>query len=152
MVYFQTYVNWLKSYCCTKKTWHIHCSEIIAPYPCCRPYPRCLKKIVFDQLYDYLITNGLLFESQCGLRKQKSTELAALELTDPILSNTKSMFFYQRTGNKGATGNSFWRFVVSYICELYTYCEYQTEFHFIRWRYYTYQSVMFIYLWCPKWC
>ena len=75
--------NWLKSYLCTKKK-TINCSEIIAPYPCCRPYPRCLKKIVFDQLYDYLITKGLLFESQYGFRKQHSTELAALELTDRI--------------------------------------------------------------------
>ena len=42
------------------------------------------KKIVFEQLYDYLITNGLLFESQYGFRKQHSAELAALELTDRI--------------------------------------------------------------------
>ena len=41
-------------------------------------------KIVFDQLYDYLITNGLLFESQYGFRKQHPLELAALELTDRI--------------------------------------------------------------------
>ena len=42
-------------------------------------------KIVFDQLYDYLITNGQLFESQYGFIKQHSTELATLELTDRIL-------------------------------------------------------------------
>ena len=62
----------------------INCSATIDPYPCFHPYPRCLKKIVFDQLYDYLITNGLLFESQYGFRKQHSTELAALELIDRI--------------------------------------------------------------------
>ena len=45
---------------------------------------KVFEKIVFDQLYDYLITKGLLFESQYGFRKQHSTELAALELTDPI--------------------------------------------------------------------
>ena len=45
---------------------------------------KVFEKIVFDQLYDYLITNGLLFESQYGFRKQHSTELAALELTDRI--------------------------------------------------------------------
>ena len=45
---------------------------------------KVFEKILFDQLYDYLITNGLLFESQCGFRKQHSTELAALELTDRI--------------------------------------------------------------------
>ena len=42
------------------------------------------KKLVFDQLYEYLISNGLLFESQYGFRKQHSTELAVLELTDRI--------------------------------------------------------------------
>ena len=42
------------------------------------------EKIVFDLLYDHLITDGLLFESQYGFRKQHSTELAALELTDRI--------------------------------------------------------------------
>ena len=42
------------------------------------------EKIVFDQLYEYLISNGLLVESQYGFRKQHSTELAALELTDRI--------------------------------------------------------------------
>ena len=45
---------------------------------------KVFEKIVFDQLYDYLITNGLLFESQYSFRKQHSTELAALELTDRI--------------------------------------------------------------------
>ena len=62
----------------------IICSETIDPYPCFHPYPRCLKKIVFDQLYDYLITNGLLVEFQYCFRKQHSAELAALELTDRI--------------------------------------------------------------------
>ena len=45
---------------------------------------KVFEKIVFDQLYDYLITNGLLFVSQYGFRKQRSTKLAALELTDRI--------------------------------------------------------------------
>ena len=42
------------------------------------------EKIAFDRLNDYLITNGLLFESQYGFRKQHSTELAAIELTDRV--------------------------------------------------------------------
>ena len=42
------------------------------------------EKIVFDQLYEYLISNGLLFGSQCGFRQQHFIELAALELTDQI--------------------------------------------------------------------
>ena len=45
---------------------------------------KVFEKIFFDQLYEYLISNGLLFESQYGFRKQHSTELAALELTDQI--------------------------------------------------------------------
>ena len=45
---------------------------------------KVFEKIVFDQLYEYLISNGVLFESQYGFRKQHSTELAALELTDRI--------------------------------------------------------------------
>ena len=45
---------------------------------------KVFEKVVFDQLYEYLISNGLLFESQYGFRKQHSTELAALELTDRI--------------------------------------------------------------------
>ena len=35
-------------------------------------------------MYEYFISNGLLFESQYGFRKQHSTELAVLELTDRI--------------------------------------------------------------------
>ena len=45
---------------------------------------KVFEKIVFDHLYDDLITNGLLFESQYGFWKQHSTVLAALELTDRI--------------------------------------------------------------------
>ena len=47
---------------------------------------KVLEKIIFDQLYEYLIFNGLLFESKYGFRKQPSTKLAALELTDRIRS------------------------------------------------------------------
>ena len=61
----------------TKMT--INHSETIAPYLCCRPCPRCL-----INWGEYLNFNGLLFESQYGFRKQHSTELAALELTDRI--------------------------------------------------------------------
>ena len=35
-------------------------------------------------MYEYLISNGLLFESRYGFRKQHSTELAALELVKKI--------------------------------------------------------------------
>ena len=42
------------------------------------------ERVVFNQLYQYLDFNNLLFDSQYGLRKQHSTELAALELIDRI--------------------------------------------------------------------
>ena len=40
--------------------------------------------VAFNQLYDYLTSNGLLYESQYGFRKYHSTEVAALEFTDRI--------------------------------------------------------------------
>ena len=42
------------------------------------------ERVVFNQLYDYLTSNGLLYESQYEFRKYHSTELAALEFTDRI--------------------------------------------------------------------
>ena len=42
------------------------------------------ERVVFNQLYQYLDVNNLLFDSQYGFRKQHSTELAALELIDRI--------------------------------------------------------------------
>ena len=63
----------------------INCSKLLTNLPAFILIQEIWKKkIVFDQLYDYLITNGLLFESQYGFRKQHSAELAALELTDRI--------------------------------------------------------------------
>ena len=43
--------------------------------------------IVYNQLYSYLTTNGILFKSQYGFRKLHSTETAAIELTDTLLQN-----------------------------------------------------------------
>ena len=40
--------------------------------------------MAFNQLYTYLTSNDLLYESQYGFRKHHSTELAALEFTDRI--------------------------------------------------------------------
>ena len=42
------------------------------------------QRVTFNQLYDYLTSNGLLYQSQYGFRKYHSTELAALEFTDRI--------------------------------------------------------------------
>ena len=53
---------------------------------CCRPFQRYLKKVAFDQLYDYFTTQGLLFNSQYWFRRYHSTELAALEFVDKIRS------------------------------------------------------------------
>ena len=45
---------------------------------------KVFERAVFNQLYQYLDVNNLLFDSQYGFRKQHSTELAALELIDRI--------------------------------------------------------------------
>ena len=45
---------------------------------------KVFERVVFNQLYQYLNVNDLLFDSQYGFRKQHSTELAALELIDRI--------------------------------------------------------------------
>ena len=48
---------------------------------------KVFEKVVFIQLYDYLIKNKLLYDSQYGFRRLHSTELAALEFTDKIIAN-----------------------------------------------------------------
>ena len=45
---------------------------------------KLFEKVVFIQLFDYMVNNGLLYKSQYGFRTLHSTELAALELTDKI--------------------------------------------------------------------
>ena len=39
---------------------------------------KVFERIVYNQLYSYLTTNGILFKSQCGFRKSHSTETAAI--------------------------------------------------------------------------
>ena len=46
--------------------------------------PKVFEKIVFKQLYKYLVSNKLIYESQYGFRDEHSTELAGLELCDRI--------------------------------------------------------------------
>ena len=48
---------------------------------------KIFEKVVFIQVYDYFTQNDLLYKSQYGFRKLHSTELAALEFTDKIVSN-----------------------------------------------------------------
>ena len=45
---------------------------------------KIFERVVFNQLYNYFTSNGLLYESQYGFRKYHSTELAALGFTDRI--------------------------------------------------------------------
>lgn len=42
------------------------------------------ERAVYNQLYEYFVTNNLFFSSQYGFRKQHSTEDAAIELIDGI--------------------------------------------------------------------
>ena len=42
---------------------------------------KVFERIVYNQLYSYLTTNGILFKSQYGFRKLHSTKTAAIELT-----------------------------------------------------------------------
>ena len=48
---------------------------------------KIFEKVVFLQVYDYFVENNLLYDSQYGFRKYHSTEFAALEFTDKIISN-----------------------------------------------------------------
>ena len=48
---------------------------------------KVFEKVVFDQLYRYFQDNNLFYPSQYGFRREHSTELATLELTDRILQN-----------------------------------------------------------------
>ena len=48
---------------------------------------KIFEKVVFLQIYDYFTQNDLLYKSQYGFRKLHSTELAALEFTDKIVSS-----------------------------------------------------------------
>ena len=48
---------------------------------------KIFEKVVFIQVYEYFTENDLLYKSQYGFRKLHSTELAALEFADKIVSN-----------------------------------------------------------------
>jgi hypothetical protein len=45
---------------------------------------KIFERIVFNQMYTYLTTNNLLYDSQHGFRMQHSTETASLEFIDKI--------------------------------------------------------------------
>ena len=45
---------------------------------------KVFERVVFEQMYEYLNSNNLLYQSQYGFRKDHSTELASTELIDRI--------------------------------------------------------------------
>ena len=51
---------------------------------------KVFERIVYNQLFDYLTVNGILFNSQYGFRKSHSTEMATIELIDSLLQNLDS--------------------------------------------------------------
>ena len=48
---------------------------------------KIFEKVVFIQVYKYFVDNDLLYKGQYGFRKLHSTELAALEFTDKIITH-----------------------------------------------------------------
>ena len=150
---------------------------------------KVFERIVFDQLYDYFTTNGLLFNSQYGFRKHHSTELGALELTDkirreidqkktpfifsfvkgiwhpqscyvvektpilwlaghhfilvqklpflpyPVRWIRRSSFGKETYRNRCATRFNIGSFIVCYIYEWHTDCEWTSQLYFICWWY-----------------
>ena len=50
-------------------------------------FSKIFERVVYNQLYNHLQLNKLLYDSQYGFRKSHSTELAALELIDSIYKN-----------------------------------------------------------------
>ena len=46
---------------------------------------KVFEKVVHIQVYEYMVKNKLLYESQYGFRQEHSTELASLEFTDRVL-------------------------------------------------------------------
>ena len=49
-------------------------------------FSQVFEKVVYLQLYSYFSDNNLFFSSQYGFRSLHSTEYAAIEITDKILS------------------------------------------------------------------
>ena len=46
-----------------------------------------VEKVIADQMNEFFVKHKLLFDHQCGFRSRHSTEHAALELTDRIITN-----------------------------------------------------------------
>ena len=102
----QTDLNWLKSYLYTKKM-TINCSEIIAPYPCCRPYPRCLK-------------NRLRSIIWLPEEAQFNNGLRAIWPSAGNLSNIKTYVLLPENWERGCHRDQFW----DLCCFLYSWTIY----------------------------
>ena len=50
-------------------------------------FSKIFERVIYNQLYNHLQLNKLLYDSQYGFRKSHSTELAALGLIDSIYQN-----------------------------------------------------------------
>ena len=48
---------------------------------------KIIERVAYNQLYNYFTTNNLFYNYQYGFRTNHSTELAALHLTNQILSD-----------------------------------------------------------------
>jgi hypothetical protein len=47
---------------------------------------KVFERVIHDQIYEYFLSRNLFYDSQYGFRPQHSTELAAIEIVDRILS------------------------------------------------------------------
>ena len=48
---------------------------------------KVVEKVISDQLNEFFVKHKLLFDHQYGFRSEHSTEHAAIELTDRIITN-----------------------------------------------------------------
>ena len=67
------------------KKGHKYLFENYRPVSVLPSVSKVFEKVIFKQLYDYFMTNKLLYSSQYGFRKYHSTELAILELTNRVI-------------------------------------------------------------------
>lgn len=56
-------------------------------------FSKVLERLLHNRLYDYLVQNDILSNSQYGFRKNRSTELAVLEMQDRIIHNMSKKLY-----------------------------------------------------------
>ena len=47
-------------------------------------FDKIIEKLLYKQLYDFLSNNNILFDNQFGFRKNRSTTLALIQITERI--------------------------------------------------------------------